>query len=190
MRKFIIALVLVFISATQAQAAPPPGDVSCSGTDTGIICSVSLNFSNGYVSLGSLTYYWDFAKNTQTVYNPYDISSYGTRTFFRVTEPNVISLTYQELLLLAGGDASATLVFWASPANSSNGGLIKNSSGGGIFVALADVLANKLKAEKAAAEKAAAEKATTRKNMITCVKGKSVKKLVGIIKCPSGYKKK
>ncbi|MEI6250819.1 MAG: hypothetical protein WCP54_06640, partial [Actinomycetes bacterium] len=146
MRRFVLALFIVFVTGQSAQAAMPPGDVSCSGTDTGIICSVSLNFSNGYSSSGGITYYWDFAKNIQPVFDPYSISSYGTRTFFKITEPNAISLTYQELLTLAGGDASATLVLWASPANSSNGGVIKNSTGSGSYVSLVDVLANKIKA--------------------------------------------
>ena len=42
----------------------------------------------------------------------------------------------------------------------------------------------------AAADKAAADKAAADKKLVTCVKGKVVKKVVANGKCPSGYKKK
>jgi hypothetical protein len=50
--------------------------------------------------------------------------------------------------------------------------------------------ADKAAADKAAADKAAADKAAADKKLVTCVKGKVVKKVVANGKCPSGYKKK
>ncbi len=46
-------------------------------------------------------------------------------------------------------------------------------------------------AEKSALEKAAAERAAIKKTTITCVKGKTIKKVSAINpKCPSGYKRR
>ena len=49
---------------------------------------------------------------------------------------------------------------------------------------------SKAAADKAAADKAAADKAAADKKIVSCVKGKIVKKVAATAKCPSGYKKK
>ena len=139
----------------------PRGDVSCSLTATGVSYGVSMTFTSGNVAIGNLTYDWDYARLNEGK-DASVVSNYGSRAFFKNTNANSLSMSYQELLELAGNNANATLIVFASPKNTIGLSTITNRNGKGCYVELPVVLneVNKRQAEaKSAAELKAKQEA-------------------------------
>ena len=160
----LIQTVSIFVSVSTAYAdgAIPAGDVSCSLTSTGVEYGVSMTFSSGNVSIGNLTYDWDYSL-LNSGGNPALVANYTPRQFFKSTDGNLVDLTYNELLNLASGNPNATILVFTSPKNSIGTSVIKNTSGKGCYVDLPTVLNNTVVASKAAADKAAVDKAAADK---------------------------
>ena len=138
------------IAKTDA-AKIPVGDVGCSLIDDGVRYGVSMTFGSASVTLGSLTYDWDYSLLGPTG-NPALVSSYSARQFFKSTDVNGMNLTYKELLILAAGNIKATILIFVSPVNSLGNLVTRNTLGKGCYVELPTVLKN---IEKATADKAA-----------------------------------
>ena len=86
-KRFILAVSLLFsllsVSA-HAEGTLPAGEVSCSLTDSGVYYGVSMGFSAGNVSIGALTYDWEFSLLSPGA-NPALVSNYSPRQLFRST---------------------------------------------------------------------------------------------------------
>ena len=142
------------VDKAKADAAKiPVGDVGCSLVDDGVRYGVSMTFGSASVTLGSLTYDWDYSLLGPTG-NPALVSSYSARQFFKSTDVNGMNLTYKELLILAAGNIKATILIFVSPVNSVGNLVTRNALGKGCYVELPTVFKN---IEKATADKAAAE---------------------------------
>jgi len=165
---FFASSFLTPISAAHADGTIPVGNVSCSLTDNGVQYSVSMTFSSGDVSIGNLTYDWDYSLLNPGS-SPSLVSNFAPRQFFKNTMGNSLNMAYGELLNLASGDTNATILVLVSPINTKGSSVVRNANGRGCYVELPKVLsyvtsaAEKAAAEKAAAEKAAAEKAAAEK---------------------------
>ena len=135
----------------------PAGDVSCTTTDNGVQYSASMTFGADSISIGDLTYDWDFSILDKGG-NPAVPSNYSTKQFFKSSASNSLVVTYNELLNLATNDPTATILINVSPKNTVGSTVTRNTSGNGCYVYLPTVLSSKIAAEAKAAEaKAAAD---------------------------------
>ena len=135
----------------------PAGDVSCITTDNGVQYSASMTFGAGSISIGDLTYDWDFSILDKGG-NPAISANYSPKQFFKSSSSNSLSVTYNELLNLASNNPTATILVYVSPKNTVGSTVTRNTSGTGCYVYLPTVLSSKIAAEaKTAADKAAAE---------------------------------
>ncbi|MEI6407726.1 MAG: hypothetical protein WCO85_09395 [Actinomycetes bacterium] len=165
---FFASSFLTPISAAHADGTIPVGNVSCSLTDNGVQYSVSMTFSSGDVSIGNLTYDWDYSLLNPGS-SPSLVSNFKPRQFFKNTMGNGLNMAYGELLNLASGDTNATILVLVSPINTKGSSVVRNANGRGCYVELPKVLsyvtsvAEKVVAEKVAAEKVAAEKVAAEK---------------------------
>jgi len=156
---FFASSFLTPISAAHADGTIPVGNVSCSLTDNGVQYSVSMTFSSGDVSIGNLTYDWDYSLLNPGS-SPSLVSNFKPRQFFKNTMGNSLNMAYGELLNLASGDTNATILFLVSPINTKGSSVLRNANGRGCYVELPKVLSYVTSvAEKAAAQNAAAQKA-------------------------------
>lgn len=197
---------------------PPAANVSCSLTDTGVRYGVSMVFTGSGISFNSLKYEWEYLVAGKDK-DPTLVSSYGPRTLHSVTAGNGLDLSYEVLLALAKEDENASILMYASSVFSDGLSVLTNRTGAGCYVELPAVFKNRNQRAEAALAKtvadayAAADKAAQNANAeitallekvnkaaakqseriisITCVKGKTIKKVKGISpKCPAGFKKK
>lgn len=167
MRKFLIPLIMVLaISGTQTANAngAPAADVTCSLSETGVRYGVSMVFTGSGISFSSLKYEWEY-QIAESGKNPTQLSSYGPRTSYTITNANALDLTYESMLNLAKNDAGASVLIYASSIFSDGTSTTTNRTGKGCYVELPVVLKNKTERvaalQKAAADKAAADLAAS-----------------------------
>ena len=167
MRKIVIPAILLIMLAGMQPAhsnGAPAADVSCSLSDTGVRYGVSMVFTGTGISFSSLRYEWEY-QVADSGKNPTQLSSYGPRTSYTITNVNALDLTYESMLNLAKNDAGASVLVYASSIFSDGTSTITNRTGKGCYVELPVVLKNKTErvaaVQKAAADKAAADLATS-----------------------------
>jgi hypothetical protein len=186
-------------------------NVKCSITDTGMRYESSFASNSTDSVLKEAAFNWHYAL-LKSGANPGARENYGAIQLIRSTPTPILDITYEDLLKLAGGVTTETILIVSGPSVTVNSSVITNTLGRGCYIGLPSVLvakqaadkivADKLAAERAAAdkavadkiasEKAAADKLAASKNVtITCVKGKLTKKVTAVKPvCPKGYKKK
>ncbi len=162
----LLSLIWQGSAVAHADGALPQADVTCSITATGVQFGTSMKFTSGTTTIGTLSYDWEYAILTPGA-DPATSTSYSSRKPLYSTTTNGTSLTYDQLLILAGNKSDAVLSVFATVKNANAGSITTNSSGMGCFADLRvvkkgiDDLATQVKdAEaKAAADKKAAEQA-------------------------------
>ena len=186
-------------------------NTKCSITDTGMRYESSFASNPGDSISKDATFNWHYAL-LKAGANPGSRENYGAIQVIRSTPTAILDITYEDLLKLAGGVTTETILVVSGPSVTVNSSVITNTLGRGCYIALPSVLvakqaaekvvadrlaaekaaADKIVADKAAAEKAAADKLAGPKSVtITCVKGKLTKKVTAVKPvCPKGYKKK
>jgi hypothetical protein len=163
----IISLVVAVAPSAHADV-PPSASTSCSLTDAGARFSASIVFSGGSWTLTGINYDWQYAL-LNPGQNPSQTSSYGPRTLAKSTVANGVDFTYEELLALANGNASASILFVSIPKLIMGTTTVTNSAiGQGCYVGLSEVLANKnsVAAAKAAAAAAPQSQPTPSSNAL------------------------
>ncbi len=158
----ILAILLILFAGTQPAHSngAPAADVTCSLSDTGVRYGVSMVFTGSGISFSSLRYEWEY-QIADSGKNPTQLSSYGPRTSYTITNANALDLTYESMLSLAKNDAGASVLVYASSIFSDGTSTTTNRTGKGCYVELPVVLKNKTERvaalQKAAADKAAAD---------------------------------
>ena len=213
---FLDLLVLEKKAAVEKETSDKlSSNVKCSITDTGMRYESSFALNSTDSILKDAKFNWHYALLKPGA-NPGSRDNYGAIQLIRSTPTATLEITYEDLLKLAGGVTTETILVISGPSVNVNSSVITNTLGRGCYIGLPSVLsakqaadkavADKLAAEKAAADKILADKAAADKTAaakaaakttgsksvtITCVKGKLTKKVTAVKPvCPKGYKKK
>ena len=133
-------------------------NVKCSLTDTGMRYESSFASSSNDKTLKSTTFNWYFALLTAGT-SPGDRTSYGDIQLFRNTPTATLEVTYEELLKMGGGIATATILVISAPTVTMESSVITNILGKGCYIGLPSVFSAKQAADKAAADLKAKQEA-------------------------------
>ena len=131
-------------------------NIVCSLTDTGVLYESSFANSATASTLKDVSFSWEYGL-LKAGASPGTRTNYGIFQVFRTTPTATLEMIYEDLLKLAGGVATETILIVSAPSVKIDSSMITNNSGKGCYVQLPEVLANKQAVEKAAADKIAAD---------------------------------
>ena len=131
-------------------------NVACALTPTGARYDSTFVNAASAAEVKNITFNWQYAL-LKAGENPGSRSNFGEAAFIRTTPTAALDITYEDLLKLAGGTASATILVLSTPSTTVDSSVVTNTLGRGCYIDLPSILSNKLAAEKVAADKAAAE---------------------------------